>query len=73
MNRSSKARRINFGAKMEKWITVQADLATTEGVDQLYEKIDGRPVAALLANAGREVMNAAYPARSLLELGADKA
>src|SRR3954468_11770129 len=33
--------------------TVQADLATTEGVDQLYEKIGGRPVAALLANAGR--------------------
>jgi short-subunit dehydrogenase len=33
--------------------TVGADLATIEGVDQLYEKIDGRPVAALLANAGR--------------------
>jgi short-subunit dehydrogenase len=33
--------------------TVQADLATTEGVDQLYGKIGGRPVAALLANAGR--------------------
>src|ERR1700704_3591447 len=33
--------------------TVHADLATTEGVDQLYEKIGGRPVAALLANAGR--------------------
>src|SRR3954451_10301159 len=32
---------------------VQADLATTEGVDRLYEKIGGRPVAALLANAGR--------------------
>src|SRR5258705_4445789 len=32
---------------------VQADLATTEGVDKLYGKIDGRPVAALLANAGR--------------------
>ena len=32
---------------------VQVDLATTEGVDQLYEKIGGRPVAALLANAGR--------------------
>jgi len=33
--------------------TVEADLATTHGVDQLYEKIGGRPVAALLANAGR--------------------
>jgi uncharacterized protein len=33
--------------------TVQTDLATTEGVDQLYQSIAGRPVAALLANAGR--------------------
>src|SRR4051794_24990440 len=33
--------------------SVQADLATIEGVDQLYDKIGGRPVAALLANAGR--------------------
>jgi short-subunit dehydrogenase len=32
---------------------VQADLATTEGVDQLLAAIGGRPVAALLANAGR--------------------
>jgi short-subunit dehydrogenase len=32
---------------------VQADLATTEGVDQLYAKAKGRPVDALLANAGR--------------------
>ncbi len=32
---------------------VQADLATREGVDQLYAAIGGRPVAALLANAGR--------------------
>src|SRR6195256_1069761 len=32
---------------------VQADLATIQGVDQLYEKIGGRPGAALLANAGR--------------------
>src|SRR5688572_23856151 len=28
------------------------DLATLEGVDKLYAKIGGRPVAALLANAG---------------------
>jgi uncharacterized protein len=33
--------------------TVQADLATIEGVDRLYGAINGRPVAALLANAGR--------------------
>ena len=35
--------------------TVQADLSTTEGLDKLYEasKRIGRPVDALLANAGR--------------------
>jgi short-subunit dehydrogenase len=33
--------------------TSQADLATIEGVDQLYEQIRGRAVDALLANAGR--------------------
>ncbi len=32
---------------------VQADLATTEGVDKLFGKINGRAVSALLANAGR--------------------
>jgi short-subunit dehydrogenase len=32
---------------------VQADLATTEGVDQLLAAIGDSPVAALLANAGR--------------------
>lgn len=32
---------------------VEADLATLEGVDRLYAAIGGRPVAALLANAGR--------------------
>jgi short-subunit dehydrogenase len=32
---------------------VQADLATMEGVDRLYEAIGGRKVDALLANAGR--------------------
>lgn len=32
---------------------VQADLATTEGVDELYKLIARRPVDALLANAGR--------------------
>lgn len=32
---------------------VEADLATIEGVDKLYAAINGRPVEALLANAGR--------------------
>jgi uncharacterized protein len=32
---------------------VEADLATLEGVDKLYSALQGRPVAALLANAGR--------------------
>jgi short-subunit dehydrogenase len=32
---------------------VQADLAAKEGVDKLLDTIGGRPVAALLANAGR--------------------
>jgi uncharacterized protein len=31
---------------------IQADLATIEGVDRLYQAIGGRPVDALLANAG---------------------
>ena len=40
------------GAEVE---ALQADLATQEGVDELVRKIDtlGRPVDALLANAGR--------------------
>lgn len=32
---------------------LQADLATVEGVNKLLQAIGGRPVAALLANAGR--------------------
>jgi uncharacterized protein len=32
---------------------VEADLSTTEGVEKLYATIGGRPVEALLANAGR--------------------
>src|SRR5262249_4475902 len=38
------------GAMVE---TVVADLATPEGVDRLYAAAGGRPIAALLANAGR--------------------
>src|SRR5262245_56245611 len=32
---------------------VEADLASAEGVTRLYDAIAGRPVDALLANAGR--------------------
>ena len=38
------------GATIE---TVNADLSKTDGVDKLMAKINGRPVDALLANAGR--------------------
>src|SRR5215210_2132798 len=31
---------------------VETDLATVEGVDELYAALEGRPVDALLANAG---------------------
>ena len=44
-----------LGAQVE---AVEADLATVEGVDELLEAIDGRPVDALLANAGRGLGNA---------------
>ena len=40
----------SLGASVE---ALEADLSTIEGVDKLYETIGGRPVAALLANAGR--------------------
>jgi short-subunit dehydrogenase len=39
-----------LGAGVE---AIQADLATLEGVDRLYAALKGRPVEALLANAGR--------------------
>jgi short-subunit dehydrogenase/uncharacterized membrane protein len=39
-----------FGVEVE---ALQADLATQEGVDSLYAATRGRPVHALLANAGR--------------------
>ena len=39
-----------MGAKVD---ALQADLASLEGVDKLYALIGGRPVDALLANAGR--------------------
>ena len=39
-----------LGAKVD---ALEADLATLEGVDKLYQKIGSRPVEALIANAGR--------------------
>jgi short-subunit dehydrogenase len=33
-------------------VAIEADLATIEGVDRLYDAVGGRPVDALLANAG---------------------
>ena len=38
-----------LGAEVE---FVEADLATSQGVEQLYAAVNGRPVEALLANAG---------------------
>lgn len=40
-------------ADMTRVQAVEADLATSQGVDALYAATNGRPVAALLANAGR--------------------
>lgn len=40
----------DLGADVE---AVQADLATLDGMDRLYAALAGRPVDALLANAGR--------------------
>src|SRR3954453_13237206 len=37
------------GARVE---AIEADLATQEGVDKLYQALQGRQVDALLANAG---------------------
>lgn len=39
-----------FGVRVD---AIHADLATTEGVDKLYEAANGRSVDALVANAGR--------------------
>ena len=39
----------SLGASVD---TLETDLATLEGVDELYDVIGGRPVDALLANAG---------------------
>ena len=39
----------NYGVEVE---AIEADLATEDGVDEFYEAAHGRPVEALLANAG---------------------
>ena len=39
----------NYGVEVD---AVEADLATREGVDKFYQAANGRPVDALLANAG---------------------
>src|ERR1700704_818835 len=39
----------SFGVKVQ---TVETDLATTEGIDELYKATNGRPVDILMANAG---------------------
>jgi len=43
----------DFSAHGVSVAAVEADLATLEGVEKLYSAIKGRPVDALLANAGR--------------------
>jgi short-subunit dehydrogenase len=45
----AKAASIALGAAVQ---TVEADLATADGVSQLYESLNGRVVDALIANAG---------------------
>ncbi len=45
------ARKLSVGGALAE--PVRADLATLDGVDKLIEAIRGRPVEALLANAGR--------------------
>jgi uncharacterized protein len=42
----------NFGGKVE---AVGTDLSTIEGVEKLYAAVGGKPIDALLANAGRGV------------------
>ena len=53
MSREIKKAAADFQAMGAKVDALQADLATIEGVDKLYATIGGRPVDALLANAGR--------------------
>lgn len=46
---------MSFGVEVE---AIEADLATLGGVDMLYKALNGRPVEALLANAGHGLGNA---------------
>src|SRR5437868_2835359 len=43
---------VGLGASGAAVEALEVDLATREGVDRLYQATGGRPVAALLANAG---------------------
>jgi short-subunit dehydrogenase len=43
----------NFETMGVQVIAIETDLATLEGVDKLYDAAGGRPIDALLANAGR--------------------
>jgi len=45
----------SFGVNVQ---TVETDLATTEGIDELYEATNGRPVDILMANAGHGLSHA---------------
>ena len=51
-SRPSMRRREEFGGLGAAVTAVETDLATIDGVDRLYGSIQGRPVDALLANAG---------------------
>src|SRR3954453_5122065 len=51
MSRRSKVLRRSCAAKVAP--SKPSRLATIEGIDKQYDEIKGRPVAALLANAGR--------------------
>jgi uncharacterized protein len=50
IERAAEELRRESGRKVESVLT---DLATLQGIDQLYHKLNGRPVDALVANAGR--------------------
>ena len=54
-----------FTLKGSSVTAVETDLATMEGVDRLWAAVDGRPVDALLANAGHGL------GRAFLDQGRD--
>jgi NAD(P)-dependent dehydrogenase (short-subunit alcohol dehydrogenase family) len=58
-----------LGAKVD---AVEADLATMEGVEKLYDALQGRTVDALIANAGRG-LGEAFRGRTLTKFGMGQA